>query len=212
MDLRIEKTYRALFEAFTALLEEHRFEDVTVAMLCKRAMIRRTTFYKHFRDKNTYFAFYIDELMDSLAQGEDAADGRPVDYKDVRQRRRGIFNDAMRLILEHEKLMDNIFDSSMMGTMTDIICDRISASIRERVMSVVDERALAPVPLEVTADFVAGGMVRLFKRWWKEGHEDRDFSEMADVVDTLFERAMTPVPADVLPALALQKGASQNGA
>ena len=39
MDLRIKKTYRALFEAFTELLEEHRFEDVTVAMLCDRAMI-----------------------------------------------------------------------------------------------------------------------------------------------------------------------------
>ena len=26
-------------------------------MLCDRAMIRRTTFYKHFRDKNDYFAF-----------------------------------------------------------------------------------------------------------------------------------------------------------
>lgn len=57
MDLRIKKTYRALFDAFTELLEEHRFEDLTVAMLCDRAMIRRTTFYKHFRDKNDYFAF-----------------------------------------------------------------------------------------------------------------------------------------------------------
>lgn len=57
MDLRIKKTYRALFNAFTELLEEHRFEDLTVAMLCDRAMIRRTTFYKHFRDKNDYFAF-----------------------------------------------------------------------------------------------------------------------------------------------------------
>ena len=62
MDLRIKKTYRALFDAFTELLEEYRFEDLTVAMLCDRAMIRRTTFYKHFRDKNDYFAFYIDEL------------------------------------------------------------------------------------------------------------------------------------------------------
>ena len=51
MDLRVQKTYRALFAAFTELLEEHRFEDVTVAMLCDRAMIRRTTFYKHFADK-----------------------------------------------------------------------------------------------------------------------------------------------------------------
>ena len=65
---RIKKTYRALFDAFTELLEEHRFEDLTVAMLCDRAMIRRTTFYKHFRDKNDYFAFYIDELMSGLPQ------------------------------------------------------------------------------------------------------------------------------------------------
>ena len=43
VDLRIKKTYRALFDAFTELLEEHRFEDLTVAMLCDRAMIRRTT-------------------------------------------------------------------------------------------------------------------------------------------------------------------------
>lgn len=206
MDLRIEKTYRALFEAFTALLEEHRFEDVTVAMLCERATIRRTTFYKHFRDKNAYFAFYIDELMDSLAQGEESKGAAPASYDDVRQRRRGIFNDAMRLILAHEKLMDNIFDSSMMGTMTDIICDRIAASIRDRVMSVVDERALAPVSLEVTAEFVAGGMVRLFERWWKDGHKDCDFREMSDVVDTLFERAMTPVPVSVLPDRIVVKG------
>ena len=68
MDLRIKKTYRALFDAFTELLEEHRFEDLTVAMLCDRALIRRTTFYKHFRDKNDYFAFYIDELMTGLPQ------------------------------------------------------------------------------------------------------------------------------------------------
>lgn len=207
MDLRIEKTYRALFEAFTALLEEHRFEDITVAMLCERAMIRRTTFYKHFRDKNAYFAFYIDELMDSLTQDDGFKEGEPIDFADVRQRRRGIFNDVMSLIVAHEKLMDNIFDSSMMGTMTDIICDRIATSIRDRVMSVVDEDALAPVPLETTAEFVAGGMVRLFTRWWKDGHEGGDFSEMADVVDALFERAMTPVAVGSLP---LQKGGARN--
>ena len=41
MDLRIKKTYRALFDTFTELLEEHRFEELTVAMLCDRALIRR---------------------------------------------------------------------------------------------------------------------------------------------------------------------------
>lgn len=33
MDLRIKKTYRALFDAFTELLEEHRFDTCLRAVL-----------------------------------------------------------------------------------------------------------------------------------------------------------------------------------
>ena len=192
MDLRIKKTYRALFEAFTELLEEHRFEDVTVAMLCDRAMIRRTTFYKHFRDKNDYFAFYIDELMSGLPQkraDEAGAEGA----EDVRTLRHEVFADAMDLILAHEQLMDNILASSMSGMLTSMICDRIARSIRGRVMRSLDEDALAPVSLETTSEFVAGGIIRLFTMWWESGHDLERRSEMADVVDALFERTMTPV-------------------
>lgn len=192
MDLRIKKTYRALFEAFTELLEEHRFEDVTVAMLCDRAMIRRTTFYKHFRDKNDYFAFYIDELMSGLPQRRADADGAER-AGDVRMLRHEVFADAMDMILAHDQLMDNILESSMSGMLTGMICDRIARSIRERVMSTLDEDALAPVSLETTSEFIAGGIIRLFAKWWESGHDLERRSEIADVVDALFERTMTPV-------------------
>lgn len=192
MDLRIKKTYRALFDAFTELLEEHRFEDLTVAMLCDRAMIRRTTFYKHFRDKNDYFAFYIDELMSGLPQKR-AGEGGAASADDVRVLRHEVFTDAMDLILAHEQLMDNILASSMSGMLTSMICDRIARSIRERVMSALDEDALAPVSLDTTAEFVAGGIIRLFTMWWESGHDLERRSEIADVVDALFERTMTPV-------------------
>lgn len=192
MDLRIKKTYRALFEAFTELLEEHRFEDVTVAMLCDRALIRRTTFYKHFRDKNDYFAFYIDELMTGLPQNRaDTAGAESVE--DVRVLRHEVFADAMDMILAHEQLMDNILESSMSGMLTSMICDRIAHSIRERVMSTLDEGALAPVSLETTSEFIAGGIIRLFTEWWESGHDLESRPEIADVVDALFERTMTPV-------------------
>ena len=192
MDLRIKKTYRALFEAFTELLEEHRFEDVTVAMLCDRAMIRRTTFYKHFRDKNAYFAFYIDELMSGLPQKRADADGAE-GAEDVRALRHEVFADAMDLILAHEQLMDNLLASSMSGMLTGMICDRIARSVRERVMSSLAEDALAPVSLETTSEFIAGGIIRLFTNWWESGHDLERRPEMADVVDALFERTMTPV-------------------
>lgn len=192
MDLRIKKTYRALFDAFTELLEEYRFEDLTVAMLCDRALIRRTTFYKHFRDKNDYFAFYIDELMTGLPQNRtDAADAEPLD--DVQALRHEVFDDAMNMILAHEQLMDNILASSMSGMLTNVICDRIARSVRERVMNVLAEDALAPVSLETTSEFVAGGIIRLFTIWWESGHDLERRPEIADVVDALFERTMTPV-------------------
>ena len=192
VDLRIKKTYRALFDAFTELLEEHHFEDLTVAMLCDRAMIRRTTFYKHFRDKNDYFAFYIDELMSGLPQKQPDEAGA-VSAEDVRALRHAILDDAMDLILAHERLMDNILASSMSGMLTNVICDRIARSIRERVMNVLAEDALAPVSLETTSEFVAGGIIRLFTIWWESGHDLERRPEMADVVDALFERTMTPV-------------------
>ncbi len=68
MDLRIQKTYRSLLTAFTKLLEKHRYEDVSVAMLCEEAMIRRTTFYKHFADKSEFFSFFVDSLRIELVK------------------------------------------------------------------------------------------------------------------------------------------------
>lgn len=61
----------------------------------------------------------------------------------------------MDLILAHERLMDNILASSMSGMLTNVICDRIARSIRERVMNVLAEDAPAPVSLETTSEFVA---------------------------------------------------------
>lgn len=50
-DLRIIKTYRALMDSMTALLEKRNFNQITVNDICEYAQISRTTFYTHFNDK-----------------------------------------------------------------------------------------------------------------------------------------------------------------
>ena len=81
-DLRIQKTYLALQNAFEALLEEKRFEELTVNELCDKAMIRRTTFYKHFADKYEFFAFYIREMVSTFRDQlpPDVMDGEAAEY------------------------------------------------------------------------------------------------------------------------------------
>lgn len=50
MDLRIEKTRRAIKKAFLALLRVKRLEQITVKELCSQAEISKGTFYLHYHD------------------------------------------------------------------------------------------------------------------------------------------------------------------
>ena len=55
------------------MMEEMPFEDIKVKELCDRAMIRKSTFYKHFADKYELLAFIVKEVInDYNASGRTA--------------------------------------------------------------------------------------------------------------------------------------------
>lgn len=60
MDLRVERTLRAIQESFVDLVLEIGFDKVTVRGLARRAQINPKTFYDHYADKY--------DLVDQLAQ------------------------------------------------------------------------------------------------------------------------------------------------
>ena len=51
LDLRITKTDKIIKDAFLELADNIGFEKITVINLTKKAMISRTTFYSHYKDK-----------------------------------------------------------------------------------------------------------------------------------------------------------------
>ena len=213
MDLRIERTYRSLLTAFTELLETHRYEDVTVAMLCDAAMIRRTTFYKHFADKADFFAFFIDSLrMNLLKRGEGkAADGRvslgrsvrgagqvqPVEpakgsaVPDASFDREGvaILRALVDFMLDHEAMVDNIFKSSMTGMMMLVMTDKVAEAVRERYAWVFRDDEEGLMTLEVGSEFAAGGIVRLIQLWWSSGHSKEGEQKLITMANELVVRS-----------------------
>ena len=50
-------------KALIEMMEEMPFEDIKVKELCDRAMIRKSTFYKHFADKYELLAFIVKETI-----------------------------------------------------------------------------------------------------------------------------------------------------
>ena len=62
-DLRVRRTYKLLSQALLSLLLEKSFEEIFVTDICERAMVHRTTFYKHFEDKYHLLDFCVQELI-----------------------------------------------------------------------------------------------------------------------------------------------------
>ena len=152
-DLRIRKTYLALHNAFRELLTEKRFEELTVNELCDRAMIRRTTFYKHFADKYEYFSFYIKEVVAAF-QNRMAPD---IQEDAVNAYLIHMSRELIRFVKEHELLVQNIKNSSMFPMLMSILLEQISSDMVQ-VLRLAKLNDMSNQQLEGKASFLAGGV------------------------------------------------------
>ena len=164
MDLRIRKTYLSLQNAFVSLLEEKRFEELTVNELCQRAMIRRTTFYKHFADKYDYFAFFIREMASSLRQQlpSDVADSDVTTYFLQMSR------ELLRFYRQHENMVRNIRDSTMFPVLLSILLEQLTQDVVLVLRRACPDLARNGDKLKGVAAFYAGGLLSTFFRCIRE--------------------------------------------
>src|SRR5690349_25047649 len=86
LDLRVRRTYKFLWDALISLMTERNFESITVTDICERAMVHRTTFYKHYEDKYGLLYYGIQEQLNALAEEVDShidPDGKVMDEASV---------------------------------------------------------------------------------------------------------------------------------
>ena len=170
MDLRVEKTYRSLTSEFMKLLEEKGFEDITVAELCDRAMIRRTTFYKHFADKGEFLVFFVKELRDEFARNVEA---RTSEQSSVIENCREMMEETLEFLEKHGRLVDNTLASRSASLILDALGDVIYEDILKGL------KAKGPSSSDYDEDgqqmlalFVSGGLTRMIRAWCYAGRPD----------------------------------------
>lgn len=69
-DLRVRRTRKMLQEALINLTVEKGFSDITVGDIAERAMVNRSTFYRHYLDKYDLLRQYTDDAYALTSEDE----------------------------------------------------------------------------------------------------------------------------------------------
>ncbi len=167
LDLRIQKTYTCLMNAMLELIKEKTFDQITVNELCERALVGRGTFYKHFSDKNEFFIFILNEMLEHyLLEAEEKTDPENPCYYYI------AFFEAFMLFIEKINQVfgpptSNSTVSVMIYSMSETISQKLERHFR---MDEDNGNALIISPVSA-ARFLTGAMAQSAR--YRMSHPDQ---------------------------------------
>ncbi len=161
LDLRVQKTYKALLNALYDLLCEKSFDEITVTELCERAETRKATFYKHFGDKRELFTFMIKEIQ-RLSR-----ENNQINYEKENPQSYyiGVFRYFLDFLDENEQLICKILDSNALYILLDLMSEQFETDLRIHMAEDQSQGVSLPADPNVLAVNYTGAMVYC-GRWW----------------------------------------------
>ncbi len=160
-DLRIQRTQKAIVDAFYDLLDERSFNAITVIDICNRALINRGTFYTHFDDKYALLDKCICDIMYGLHEQVKRAHGDSdlITY----------YNEVMSLGITfldaNRKRIRAIILKAENSLVFDKVHDILTDNIKKRLNSTRPRNGGTGSPSNIIAEFFSGGIIFLIK-WW----------------------------------------------
>ena len=163
-DLRIRRTYKLLSESLLDLLSENKFEDISVTDICEKAMIHRTTFYKHFEDKYQLLKFCVKEFQINFSKENN------FDYKF--NNLTDYYINTMKNILEFITSPKNKsqFVALLKNNRNSIQTIFHETIVQDVILKLEDVKKNGnefSVPIPMIAEFYAGAIISVI-RWWFE--------------------------------------------
>ena len=121
MDIRIEKTDRAIEKAFLELRSKMPLEKIKIKELCALACVNKSTFYAHYEDIYALSSRLEDKLIADILASVSAVELHPV-------RTEALTRELFRAFVQNRQAVNILFSGSRQG----IFANSIEKGLRQR--------------------------------------------------------------------------------
>lgn len=163
MDRRIQKTRDSIFMAFSGLLSNKKYSQITVQEIIDVANIGRSTFYAHFETK--------DQLLDELCRdifehifSEDLSSEKHHDFSGGKD-----FETRITHILYHLKESKHDMKSILTYESAEIFWNYFKKYLEILFADFIDVERYHNIPKEFLLNHMAGSFVEMVKWWMGKG-------------------------------------------
>ena len=182
-DLRVRRTYKLLSQALMSLLLEKSFEEIFVTDICERAMVHRTTFYKHFEDKYHLLDFCVKELINTFE--EETANLKSTDT--MKEYYMSLIRKSLIYMMDNKKLF-------LTGIIkTGNVLPMLQRSVYQLIESKLTEREKLgirhTIPCPIIAQFFSGALLTS-SIWWLESDTPVPIDEMVKYISLLINESV----------------------
>lgn len=126
LDIRIEKTERAIKQAFLDLRDQKPLEKIKIKELCEKACINKSTFYAHYQDIYALANALEEELISAILESLPT-----VSLYDLRSRTEWLTQELFRAFVANQKEVRILFSDSRQGNFINCIEQELRKKIEE---------------------------------------------------------------------------------
>jgi AcrR family transcriptional regulator len=175
MDLRIKRTRKFIREAFFELIHEKGFDPVTVGEITERAMINRSTFYRHYREKYDLAEKCLDEPFNALLEQIDQMEekGEVIEGEPPKN-----FLLLFRHIEQNADQYRELFGRNGISIFISRLRWYILQLLRYRLRDAQWSQGEGQLPQSMFEEYLAGAYIGVIQ-WWLENLDDHPAEKVA---------------------------------
>ena len=184
-DRRTQRTRQALSHALIALIQDKRYEAITVQDICERANVGRSTFYAYYQDKDDLLTSNFQQAMESF--------GQPLAYRD------GQLVFPIAPLFEHVKGHQHLYKALLWSGGMEVLLragqKQWTQQIEQYVAALLTDRPPPAISIPVVAVYLAGSLQTLLL-WWLE----HKMPYTPERMDEMFQQLVMPGVTAILSA------------